>query len=402
MAEEKEYISNTDRVITKTTEFLTNKRTRSVIFLSLTFTLILGVNALLPVIEGDSHYTANAVSTTYGEYQTLRQEDEHLRLTWGSEQNILLYKVQYIIAHPELTPDEQMTITVPDAFGVNMYTNFFYEHLFWYISTAVSLGSAIMLFYSLFNYLITSMKDRYKKYVMLEEELNTAVKQYLDPVTFEPWMDNVFNPRRKINQHKLNTKYKIDKLERRTPYRIKARLRAYFEGIRKGTPIDPPAKLNIFEKSYLRKKQRLLYLLDESYINEYVVSGRVRYFKHIYPMFVYNGENGVGRTVDSYSQIRSDAAKISSDAGGRIAMSVILTFLFAILATITIVTAYDQQPFWIVVTIISKIVPLFIQIPFAIDYSNNFMNKQLIGNLIARRSIGLLYLADLKGGAPHA
>ena len=34
----------------------------------------------------------------------------------------------------------------------------------------------------------------------------------------------------------------------------------------------------------------------------------------------------------------------------------------------------------------------------AIDYSNTFMDKQLITNLINRRSIGLLYLADMKKG----
>ena len=413
-----EQLTKTEQAITKATEIITNKRTRSVIFLALSGILILGINSMLPIIEGDAHYTAGTVETTYGEFQTAQDSDEHIRLTWASEQNILIYKARYIRAHPELTEDEWMLVTVPDTFGVRMYTKFFYEHPFWYISTVTSLGSALILFYSIFNYLITIMREKYKKYVELDNKMTDAVDKCLDPVTFEPWMENDFNTRRKIQQHKANVKYKIDKLERNTPYKIKRKLKPYFDEVRQFNRVrredaalityNPKdilkdlGPLKFRERYYLSKKEKLLYLLDDTYIKEYVVRGRVKYFRYIHPMFVYNGENGIGKTIDSYSLIKTDAKRISSDASNKIIISLVVTFLFAVLTTVTVVASVEQQPFWIIINAVSKLAPLVIQVPLAIDYSNDFMNKQLIGNLISRHSILLLYLAETKGGVACA
>jgi len=413
-----EQLTKTEQAVTKATEIITNKRTRSVIFLALSGVLILGLNSMLPIIEGDAHYTAGTVETTYGEFQTAQDSDEHIRLTWASKQNILIYKAQYIRAHPELTEDEWMLVTVPDTFEVRMYTKFFYEHPFWYISTVTSLGSALILFYSIFNYLITIMREKYKKYVELDNKMTDAVDKCLDPVTFEPWMENNFNTRRKIQQHKANVKYKIDKLERHTPYKVKRKLKPYFDEVRQFSGVrredaalityNPKdilkdlGPLKFRERYYLSKKEKLLSLLDDTYIKEYVVRGRVKYFRHIYPMFVYNGENGIGKTIDSYSLIKTDAKRISSDASNKIIISLVVTFLFAVLTTVTVVASIEQQPLWIIINAISKLAPLVIQVPLAIDYSNDFMNKQLIGNLISRHSILLLYLAETKGGAAYA
>ena len=413
-----EQLTKTEQAVTKATEIITNKRTRSVIFLALSGVLILGLNSMLPIIEGDAHYTAGTVETTYGEFQTAQDSDEHIRLTWASKQNILIYKAQYIRAHPELTEDEWMLVTVPDTFEVRMYTKFFYEHPFWYISTVTSLGSALILFYSMFNYLITIMREKYKKYVELDNKMTDAVDKCLDPVTFEPWMENNFNTRRKIQQHKANVKYKIDKLERHTPYKVKRKLKPYFDEVRQfnGVRREDAAlitynpkdilkdlgPLKFRERYYLSKKEKLLYLLNDTYIKEYVVRGRVKYFRHIYPMFVYNGENGIGKTIDSYSLIKTDAKRISSDAFNKITISLVVTFLFAVLTTVTVVASIEQQPLWIIINAISKLAPLVIQVPLAINYSNDFMNKQLIGNLISRHSILLLYLAETKGGAAYA
>jgi len=413
-----EQLTKTEQAVTKATEIITNKRTRSVIFLALSGILILGINSMLPIIEGDAHYTAGTVETTYGEFQTAQDSDEHIRLTWASKQNILIYKAQYIRAHPELTEDEWMLVTVPDTFEVRMYTKFFYEHPFWYISTVTSLGSALILFYSTFNYLITIMREKYKKYVELDNKMTDAVDKCLDPVTFEPWLENDFNKRRKIQQHKANVKYKIDKLERHTPYKVKRKLKPYFDEVRQfnGVRREDAAlitynpkdilkdlgPLKFRERYYLSKKEKLLYLLNDTYIKEYVVRGRVKYFRHIYPMFVYNGENGIGKTIDSYSLIKTDAKRISSDAFNKITISLVVTFLFAVLTTVTVVASIEQQPLWIIINAISKLAPLVIQVPLAINYSNDFMNKQLIGNLISRHSILLLYLAETKGGVARA
>lgn len=382
------YQSKSERVIAKTTAFVSNKRNRSVLFLILSAILILGINALLPVIEGGVGYTAVPISNSYSSYLAMRELDPNIRLTWVSKGLELAY----------------LTGQVPTEPMVMYYTKFFFQDYFWYISTITSISSALILFYGVFNYFITVMRERYQKYVKLEDELTSTVDKYIDPVTFEPWMDNTFNHRRKIQQHITNVKYKIDKLERKTHYKIKRQLRPYFETVNKEGALVPYGtfKLGWRAKQYLRKKEKLLYLLEESYIKEYVVNGRVKHFHYLYPMFVYSGENNSGHTVDNYSLLKTDTRRIRDDATGRIVLSIAITFLFAVLMTVTVMSSIEQQPLWIVINTIAKIAPLVIQIPLATDYSNDFMNKQLIGNLLGRRSIMLLYLADMKGGPANA
>jgi hypothetical protein len=229
-------------------------------------------------------------------------------------------------------------------------------------------------------------------------------EKHLDPVTFQPWLHDVFNYHRKIQQHKTNVKYDIDLLEQKTNYEDRKKVKPYFESLRRKEDakdiLKSLGKLNRREKNYLKKKERLLQLLDESYIQEYVVDGRVKHFKYISPMFVYNGSDNEGLSVDSYSLISSNERRIVKDAGAKVLWALINTFLFAILITVTAVSSYQQDPFWIVINAMSKIAPLLLQVPLAIDYSNVFMDNQLVNNLISRRSIGLLYLADNKKEIP--
>jgi hypothetical protein len=412
--------SRASRVLDRTSAMFANKRLRSIFFLIFSFSLILTINSLLPVMEGESHYTARQVEVTYGEYKQMKAENENYRLTWLSEQNILKYVERYRDAHPELTLDELMSVVVPDTFAVDVYTRFFFQHLFWYTSTAISVGSAIILFYSFFNFMITREKEKHFKYLKLTDTLNDLVEENLDPVSFEPWMEDTFNPRRKIAQHRANVKYMLDRLERRTSYGIKRKLRPYFDALRKlektktadsETSLVPYSTESILanlgpltkrEMRYVKMKERYLALLEDAYIEEYVLNGRVKYFKYVYPMFVYNGENSFGRTIDSYSLIKTDTKRISSDVLNKAFFLTVITLLFAVTLTITVISSYQQDPFWIAINVISKISPLIIQIPFAVDYSNNFMNTHLIGNLLSRRSIALLYLADRQGGASNA
>ena len=402
--------TKTDKIIGRTTSLMGNKRIRSFVFLLLSFVSILGINAVLPAIEGDSHYTANAIDVTYVEYLDMHRDNEHYRLTWASEQRILLYRINYVLDHPELTEAEKMTVPIPDVFAVKVYTKFFFEHPFWYISTITSIGSSLILFYSLFNYLISVLKEKHTKYLELEEELTKAVKESLDPVTFEPWMEESFNRRRKIQQHIANTRYKLDVLEHHTRYKRKRKLRPYFDYLKEKeanttvmTVYEPQlGKLSWRDKRYIEKKERLLDMLTPEYIENNVIGGRVKYFKYIYPGFVNNGENSIGKTTDNYSLLKTDAKQISSDAGNKIFISFITTVLFAVLTTVTAIAAYEQAPLWIIISIISKLAPLLFQCVLAVNYSNTFMDVHLIGNLISRRSIFLLYLADTKGVEANA
>jgi len=390
-----------DKAIDDFSKVLTNKRSRSFFFLILSFLVILGINSLLPTIQGASHYTADVANMTYAEYLVLKESDVHYEMTWLTEQKIEDYKKDYIEANPELTVIDKALIEVPGEFPVKVYTKFFFEYTFWYISTLTSLISAVLLFYSLFNYLLTISKDKYKKYVELEQDLEKMSRCDLDPVTFEPWMDYVFNYKRKIKQHKGNVKYKLDLLEQKTKYEDKKRLKNYFKQPNDGMKEQVLAQLGELTKKelkYLTEKERLLSYLDEDYIKEYVVNGRVKYFKYIHPMFVYTGTNTIGKTVDSYSLIKSDAQKISNDAGVKVLFSLTLTFIFSILFTVTAIASAEQSVFWIIVNVIAKIAPLLMQIPLAINYNNAFMENQLLQNLSHRRSIGLTYLADINRG----
>jgi hypothetical protein len=393
-----------EATIERATQLITNKKSRSVIFLVLSLFVVLGINGVLPIIEGQAQYTVGSVDTTYGEYLTMKEENVNYRITWYSEQAVNLYIVNYVIANPGTNPFE---VDIPDNFKVQIYTKFFFEYPFWYITTIISLGSAIILFYSLFNYLVTLSKERYKKYVDLNQEVDEMTEKHLDPVTFEPWIHDVFNRYRKIQQHKTNVKYAMDKLENKVNYKIRKKLKPYFEILR--TDKEKAAevykklgRLSWFEYSYAHKRERFLQLLEDDYIKEYIIDGKVKHFKYISPMFVYNGSDNQGVSIDSYSLISSNERRVTKDAGSKVLFTVVNTFLFAILITVTAVSSYQQDPFWIIINAVSKIAPLLLQVPLAIDYSNVFMDNQLITNLLSRRAIGLLYLADVKKGVQYA
>jgi hypothetical protein len=390
-----------EAAVDKATTLITNKKSRSIIFLLLSLFVVLGINGVLPIIEGQAQYTVGVVDTTYSDYLVMKSEDSNHRITWYSQQAINLYKTNYVLTNPGTNFFE---VQIPENFEVQVYTKFFFEYPFWYISTTISLGSAIILFYSLFNYLVTLSKERYKRYVDLSNQVEDMTEKHLDPVTFEPWMHDTFNYTRKIQQHKTNVKFDIDHLEQKTVYEVRKKLKPYFESLRKNEDskavLKSIGRLKHKEKVYLKKKERLLQLLDESYIQEYVVDGYVKHFKYISPMFVYNGSDNKGLSVDSYSLINSNESRVAKDAGTKVLWTLVNTFLFAILITVTAVSSYQQDPFWIVINALSKIAPLLLQVPLAIDYSNVFMDTQLVNNLISRRAIGLLYLADTKKEIP--
>lgn len=385
-------------LLTNASELIVNKQIRSLAFLILSFVFILGINSVLPVVEGDAHYTVEAVETTYGEYLKMKEQDPHYRLVWTSSNDIKNFIKDYIKEHPDLTPEEQLLIKVPDGFVVRVYTKFFYQYPFWYISTITSLASAVILYYAVFNYLITKAKEENREYLELVTELKKIKDQYLDPDTFEPWIDNVFNYNRKIDQHIKNVKYDIERLETRTTYEVKRKFREYYKAdeAERAQILTQLGTLTKKELKYLHNKDRLLSLLEPEYIKEFVVDGKVKYFKYISPMFVYVGNTTPGRVTDSYSNIRSDAGRLTKDAASKVGLSLIVTLLFAVLFTVTAVASYQQSPFWIVVNVCAKVIPLLLQVMLAIDYSNSFMRTHLINNLVHRRSISFLYLADMK------
>lgn len=363
-------------------KIVTDKRKRSVAVLILTTVLILGINSLLPVIKGDTHYTEDAIEVTYGEYLEMKEINSRYNLTWETEQKINLYKLDVVKHNPDMPLEDIYSIVPPEDFRVEVYTKFFFQYPIWYITTITHIVSAVLLFYAMFNFFLTKSKLTDNKYNDLVLQLDMLSNESLDPVTFEPWMVVSFNHDRKVKQHIANVKYSLQKLDQKTSYQIRL--------LAKEHPEDPACR------KYVQRRDELQSYLDPEYIENKVILGKVKGFLYIHPTFVTSGVNIIGRTTDSFSLIRTDRQRISHDSVRKIMISVSLTVLFAVLLTMTVFGSLDKPWYWVVFDLVATIAPIVIQIPLALDYSETFMDEQLIPNLISRRTIALLYLASMK------
>lgn len=374
-------MKNKDELIEKTFNVLRSRNTRNIVFLVLSVLLILLINSLLPVIEGSAHYTEAQEEMTYGEYKTLLEKNKNYNLTWTSKIKIEKYISEYCDEHPELGVEDKINVEPPDTLKVEVYTKFFFSYAYWWLSTLTHVVSVLVIYYSVFNYILSKRKLVEPRYLELTNEVNKAVNEELDPVTFEPWMANVFNKNRKIKQHISNTKYALDKLNKKTSYKIRH------------SDINNPKY-----QRYLLKKNTLEEQLEEEYIQTYVPNNKVKGFVYIHPTFVASGYNVIGHSLDSYSLLKSDAKRIGNDSVKKVTTSILITTLFAILLTFTIGTSIDKPWYWILINVVVKLAPLTMQIHMASDYCDSFMDNQLITNLLSRRSIALLYMADMKKG----
>lgn len=382
------------------TSVITSKRTRSLLFLITTFALILFANGLLPLISGQAHYTADPLEVTYSEYLDMKAGNKLVDLTYSAQASITAYKESFKLANPDLTPDELVMIEPPGNMKVTVYTKFFFQSAWWYFDTGLSLVSAVFLFYAMFNYLLVRSKDIRIEHVNGENTIKQLNEKYLDPDTFEPWIDVVFNRKRKIKQHIRNTRYELKKLETETPYRIRRRFKNHFKDVievPEGNLLPVLYKpMSNKEREYLDRKEELLEKLEEHYIKEYVVDTDVANFKEIKAGFVYSGVNHEGVGQDEYSAIKTDQQRIRSTIVSKLIIALAITLSFASILTVLSVTVSQQDALWIVLTVLMKIVPLFLQVYFAIDYNNWFMENQLLPNLKFRENIAMLYLAEMK------
>ena len=302
---------------------------------------------------------------------------------------------------------EDMSIHIANT-EVKYYTKFFFQDTAWYIDSAISIASAVILFYSMFNYLIGTYKERHEMFNALTLDMRNLTETALDPHTFEPWMENEFNRRRKEEQHVANVKYSLSKLERRTPARIKNKFKLYFKDLEMSnnsetnTPavitLDVTNKLTFFEKRYIRKKENLLYLLSKPYIRDYVKDSKVKHFREISPIFVYSGAAQYGKTTDRFSLMQTDSERIGTDASKKIPIIILNSFLFALIIAMGMFADAGEPWVFVLMAVIARIVPLVVQVILSFDYTNNFMSGHLIPNLLNRKSIALLYLAEVHNG----
>lgn len=394
MAESKKFSTSqaAAQVVQTGKEIITNKQSRSALFLVITIIAILILNSLMPMFEGGSHYTETPEDVTYVEYIQRKEEDKHIQLTYKSQLDIEVYKNE---VRKQLEAEGKIDaayteVDVPDNFPVKIYTKFFYQNMTWYVSTGIHTVSVVLMFYSIFNYILAKHKNTYKKYLDLNEEVESLSNAHIDPNTFEPYMVDVFNKARKINQHKSNVKYALERLESRTSYKTRVEYKKH------------PDSNNWRVKRYVKRRNKLLNKLTDEYIEEFVVEGRVKHFRYIHPTFVTCGANIVGKTVDNYSLLQSDAEKITKQGVPRVLRTLAFTVSLALLLTLTVQASLDKPFIWIIINAIVKLVPLLLQVVFAYDYRDSFMNNQLIPNLLNRKSIIILYLAYVKNNREEA
>ena len=368
--------SKSEELINKAFTIAKSKKTRNIFFLVVSIIIVLAINSLLPIIEGSSRYTEAVQEMTYTEYLDKYEENHNYNLTFASNIELQKYLNDYCEEHG-ISKTERYNITPPDNFKVKVYTKFFFEYPFWWLSTLTQIVSVLLIYYSVFNFILSKRKLTEERYVSLKKEVEDASNNSLDPITFEPWMIHSFNKTRKISQHKANIKYKLELLLKHTKY-----------SIRNGAEDDPK------RIKYETKKKELEEQLSDEYIDKYLPGMKVKGFTYIHPTFVTSGYNVVGRSHDSYSLLYSDAQKLSRDSMIKMISTFLFTSLFAVLVTFTATTSMEQPWYWIVINILTKIVPMVVQIPLAYDYCDSFMENHLITNLISRRNIILLYLAD--------
>lgn len=376
-------------ILQTTKQVVTSKNIRSTVMLVFTLIVVLAINALLPVFEGNTHYTEDAITISYGEYKKLCEHNDNYQLTWVSSTKVEIYILEYIASHPEIPYEERHTIEPPDNFQVDVYTKFFFNYPFWYITTITHVISTVLVFYSVFNFLLTRKKKTDSKYIDLNAQVTTLVDTRLDPVTFEPWICDYFNYPRKVSQHLANIKYKLHKLDKHTNYKIRIMYK-------QNSDDERCAK-------YKYKREELIYYMDSEYIDAYIRDIHVRGYKHIHPTFVTSGYNVIGNSVDSYSLLKSDSRRIGEDSIRKVLTSTLLTVLIAILLTLTVVTSLDKPWYWMLINIVTTLLPLLVQIPMAHDYCEKYMDEHIMPNLISRRNIAFLYLAFMeKEGGVYA
>ena len=356
---------------------------KNILILIIAILSVLAINSLLPLLEGSASYTEQAVEVTYPEYVKMHEQDNKVAMTYRSKLDVkevqkeAKEKAEAIDLENSIDLKKQLEEQLLEELTVKVYTKFFFQSILWWTNMALSALSIMIIFYACFNYIISRFKRRKQSYLDIKKEVDDAVQTSVDPITFEPFNEQ-FNYDRKVKQHIANVKYKKDKLICKTSYKIRT---------------DETHKKH---KRFINKLNEYDYQLSEDYIKSYVKDKKVKYFKYIYSTFVLSGYNSIGKTVDGYSLIKSDSAKISKDGIKKIILTILFTVVLAVLLTFTVDASIDKSWYWIVANVLAKITPLIFQVVMSYDYAETFMDEQVINNLIIRRSIILLYLANTR------
>lgn len=371
---------------------------KSKIILIASIIIILAINSLLPMLKAIEHYTVAPEEMTYKEYQSKKEENKRYNLTLKTKVLIKEYKKN---KEEELTAEEILTLEPPEDMKVEVYTKFFFEDYFWYTENFVQMVSAVILFYSIFQFFLLKETEENEEFVKLKKQVDEANSTSVEADLLEDYLTNSFNKPRKIKQHVNNIKNKMIKLENKTDVSVKVNCKEELELFKKlKNPEEGKGKLPALidiertkkEKKYLRKMKGYLAELKEEFIDEYIDALDVKHFKAITTNFVYTGNGKVEKSVDSYSGIKTDAERIKKDSLKKVGLMVLITLSFATVITLLAIDIENKTPFEIVVNAVMKITPLLLQVKFGLDYKDDFMQTQLISNMKQRYNIIAMFL----------
>lgn len=370
---------------------------KSKILLIVAIVAILAINSLIPVLKASAHYTEAAEEITYGEYKEL---DPRYELTFFSRALIKEYKETVIRLNPDLTAEEMFLIEPPENMKVSVYTKFFFENYMWYVENILNVVSAVVLFYSIFQYYLLKKKETTEEYLEIKRRVDLANESAVDPKELEEYLEKDFNMPRKLKQHISNVKNKLIALENKTSIEIKNKFKEHFEFYEKlENPIKGYNKLPSViynlgrkERRYKEKKEELLNKISKSYLEKYLKDIKVKGYNEITAGFVYTGDLKVNKVGDEYSNILSDAKRIRRDSYLKILYSIGIVLSFATIITLLAVDIENMSTIDLVIRAISKLTPLSLQIKLGIDYSDTFLNDQLIKNLVFREKIITMFL----------
>ncbi|NCU41381.1 MAG: hypothetical protein EOM19_01490 [Candidatus Moranbacteria bacterium] len=328
------------------------------------------------------------------------EEEIFSQMTKKSRQ--VIYDKEEVLYNEELGE----TYVVTTSWFKGYYKSYFYESSWFYLETMMNTITVTIFYIALINFLIAKKKTKDVVYLKLTGDINDIVveKNNVPSTTFEPFLDD-WNSERKKRQFKANIRYKISKLERKTPFKIKKIFKekneeGQFVFVRE--PEFLKKKFKIFTKNrikqrranrYINRKMSLESFLTSEYISENVLYERVKYFKYIYASFIYNGKNGIHKTTDEYSAITSNDAKKNKDLFKKMVLGLAATLSFATVLSFTLFSANEN---WLIVVynVALKLLPFILQWILGIDYSNRYMSDQLIPTQKYRLNIINMYLSN--------
>jgi len=379
---------------------LVSKTSRNGIILILAVLIVAGLSGLLGAFKnGEFQRTYDFVSVNVAVADLDYEAEIFDQMSKDSRQ---VYSIE-----PKIIYDEETnTTTIQETnWYSGYYKSYFFASEWFYLETLFNTVLVMIFYISLINFLISRRQDKDEIYIALSSDINgMIVDNDLPAVKFEPFLD-IWNNNRKIKQHIANVKFQISKLIKKTPYRIR---KVFDKKDDKGNilfvfPAELHEKIKFYHLIKLNRRRRQLKFyqkktileskLTKSYIENTVVFEKVKYFKQIDPSFIYSGKNGLHKTTDEYSSIQNDGKVLSKDLRKKVLVGFSITMMITSILAFTMFKATDD---WIVIVymVALRMLPLVLQTIMGIDYSNSYMQKQLIPTIKYRLSIASVFLAN--------